>query len=189
VLFLSVIVGIERLSKMKVIGLLMGMAGAIAIIVSSNIGSHANSGVEGNLLILVSACVSAAYMVWFKRLVGKYRVTTLLRWIYCSSAIVMLPIGAHDIITTDISAMDTGIILASLFVLIVPTYLPNLLLNYSLKFVAPTTTSIYSYIQPVVAIILSIAMGLDKPHLDTLFFAAVIFIGVGLVVSDNKSKN
>lgn len=189
VLFLSVIVGIERLSKMKVIGLLMGMAGAIAIIVSSNIGSHTQSGVEGNLLILVSACVSAAYMVWFKRLVGKYRVTTLLRWIYCSSAIVMLPIGAHDIITTDISAMDTGIILASLFVLIVPTYLPNLLLNYSLKFVAPTTTSIYSYIQPVVAIILAVAMGLDKPHLDTLFFAVVIFIGVGLVVSDNKSKN
>ena len=177
VLFLSVIVGIERLSKMKVIGLLMGMAGAIAIIVSSNIGSHTNSGVEGNLLILVSACVSAAYMVWFKRLVGKYRVTTLLRWIYCSSAIVMLPIGAHDIITTDLSAMDTGIILASLFVLIVPTYLPNLLLNYS---------SIYSYIQPVVAIILAVAMGLDKPHLDTLFFAVVIFIGVGLVVRGDK---
>ena len=186
VLFLSVIVGIERVSKMKIVGLLMGMAGAIAIIVSSNIGSHTQSGVEGNLLILVSACVSAAYMVWFKKLVGKYRVTTLLRWIYCSSAIVMLPIGAHDIYTTDFASMSTPIILASLFVLIVPTYLPNLLLNYSLKFVSPTTTSIYSYIQPIVAIILAVAMGLDKPHLDTLFFAVVIFIGVGLVVNDKK---
>ena len=189
VLFLSVIVGIEQLSKRKVIGLLMGMAGAIAIIVSSNHSSHDSSSTEGNLLILTSACVSAAYMVWFKRLVGKYRITTLLRWIYCSSAIVMLPIGAHDIITTDFAAMDTGIVLASLFVLIVPTYLPNLLLNYSLKFVSPTTTSIYSYIQPVVAIILAVAMGLDKPHIDTLFFAVVIFIGVGLVVSGNRSKN
>ena len=189
VLFLSVIVGIERLTKMKVLGLLMGMAGAIAIIVSSNIGSHTQSNVVGNLLILVSACVSAAYMVWFKRLVGKYRVTTLLRWIYCSSAIVMLPIGAHDILTTDLSTMDTGIVLASLFVLIVPTYLPNLLLNYSLRVIAPTTTSIYSYIQPVVAIILAVAMGLDKPHLDTLFFAVVIFVGVGLVVNDNKMQN
>ena len=186
VLFLSVIVGIERVSKMKIVGLLMGMAGAIAIIVSSNIGSHTQSGVEGNLLILVSACVSAAYMVWFKKLVNKYRVTTLLRWIYCSSAIVMLPIGAHDIYTTDFASMSTPIILASLFVLIVPTYLPNLLLNYSLKFVSPTTTSIYSYIQPIVAIILAVAMGLDKPHLDTLFFAVVIFIGVGLVVNDKK---
>ena len=188
VLFLSVIVGIERLSKAKVIGLLLGMAGAIAIIVSSNHDTHESSSIEGNILILTSACVSAAYMVWFKRLVGKYRITTLLRWIYCSSAIVMLPIGAHDILATDVAIMDTKIILASLFVLIVPTYLPNLLLNYSLRVVAPTVTSIYAYIQPVVAIALSVAMGLDKPKFDTLLFAAIIFVGVGMVISGSGRK-
>ena len=186
VLLLSVIVGVERFSKAKLAGLLLGMAGAIAIIISSNSGTHDKSGVVGNILILTSACVSAAYMVWFKRLIGKYRITTILRWIYCSSAIVMLPIGAHDIFTTNFATMDTKIILAALFVLIVPTYLPNLLLNYSLRFVAPTVTSIYAYIQPIVAISLAVAMGLDKPHLDTLLFAAIIFIGVGLVVSDER---
>ena len=186
VLILSAAVGLELLSKVKVVGLLLGMAGAIAIIVSSNNNSHESSSIEGNLLILTSACVSAAYMVWFKQLVGKYRITTLLRWIYCTSAIVMLPIGAHDIFATDIAIMDTKIILASLFVLIVPTYLPNLLLNYSLRVVAPTTTSIYAYIQPVVAIALAVAMGLDKPHLDTLIFAIIIFIGVGMVISGNR---
>ncbi len=182
VLFLSVIVGVEQLSKRKIIGLLLGLVGAVAIIVSSNHGTHEHSSIEGNMLILTSACISAAYMVWFKPLIGKYRITTLLRWIYCSSAIVMLPIGAHDILATDFAAMDTKIILASLFVLIVPTYLPNLLLNYSLKVVPPTITSIYAYIQPIVAIVLAVAMGLDKPHLDTLLFAVVIFVGVGLVV-------
>lgn len=188
VLFLSAIVGVERLSKVKLTGLLLGMAGAIAIIVSSNSNLHSQSGVTGNILILTSACVSAAYMVWFKKLVGKYRITTLLRWIYCSSAIVMLPIGAHDIITTNFTAMDTKIILASLFVLIVPTYIPNLLLNYSLRVVAPTVTSIYAYIQPIVAIVLAVAMGLDRPHIDTLLFALVIFVGVGLVVWSGRPK-
>ena len=189
VLFLSCIVGVERLSKMKVIGLLLGLTGALAIIVSSNLNTHARSTTEGNLLILTSACVSAAYMVWFKKLVGKYRITTLLRWIYCSSAIVMLPIGAHDIITTNFAEMDTKIILAALFVLIVPTYLPNLLLNYSLRFVVPTVSSVYSYIQPIVAISLTVIMGLDRPHLDTLLFALVIFVGVGLVVWANKKPS
>ena len=186
VLLLSVFVGVERFTKLKVIGLLFGMAGAIAVIISSREQPHEQSGIEGNLLIFASACSSALYMVYFKGLVSKYRITTLLRWIYCSSALVMLPIGAHDIFTTDLSAMNVEVVLATLFLLIVPTYLPNLLLNYSLKIVTPTTTSIYSYIQPVVAIILAVAMGLDKPHLDTLFFAVVIFIGVGLVVNDNK---
>lgn len=186
VLALSVVVGVERFTKMKMAGLLLGMAGAVAVIISSNNDAHEHSSTIGNLLIFTSACVSAAYMVWFKRLVTKYRITTLLRWIYCTSAIVMLPIGAHDIITTDIGAMDMGILLATLFVLIVPTYLPNLLLNYSLRFVAPTVTSIYAYIQPVVAILLAVAMALDKIHLDTILFALVIFAGVGMVIGANR---
>ena len=36
------------------------------------------------------------------------------------------------------------------------------------------------------AIILAVVMGLDKPHLDTLFFAVIIFIGVGLVVREKR---
>ncbi len=187
VLLLSVLVGLERFTKMKVIGLLLGMAGAIAIIVSSGT-THEHSGLKGNLLVFTSACVSAAYMVYFKRLVSKYRITTLLRWIYCISAVIMLPIGAHEIIETKFDTMSAEIIFASLFVLIVPTYLPNLFLNYSLRFVAPTVTSIYSYIQPIVAIILAVAMGLDKLHLDTVLFALVIFVGVGLVVCAYNKK-
>lgn len=186
VLLLSVAVGLEHFTKMRVGGLLLGMAGAVAIILSSN--THAQSGIVGNLLIFTSACVSAAYMVYFKRLVAKYRITTLLRWIYCSSAIIMLPIGAHDIVTTDFRTMDSEIIFATLFVVIVPTYLPNLLLNYSLKFVAPTISSIYAYLQPIIAIILSVAMGLDKIRFDIVLFAIIVFVGVGMVTYSYRKE-
>ena len=188
VLLLSVLVGAESLSRQRIVGVLLGMAGAILIILFGASNAHEKSGVVGNLLIFGSACISAIYMVWCKDLVRKYRVTTLLRWFYCISAIVMLPIGAHDMVTTNLSIMDTKIALAALFVLIVPTYLPNLLLNYSLRFVAPTVTSIYSYIQPIVAIALAVAMGLDRLHLDTILFAFVIFIGVGLVIGSYRNK-
>ena len=186
VLLLSVAVGLEHFTKMRVYGLLLGMAGAVAIILSSN--THEQSGILGNLLIFTSACVSAAYMVYFKRLVSKYRITTLLRWIYCTSAIIMLPIGAHDIITTDFRAMDSEIIFATLFVLIVPTYLPNLLLNYSLRVVAPTISSIYAYLQPIIAIILSVAMGLDQIRFDIVLFAVIVFIGVGMVTHSYRKE-
>lgn len=188
VLVLSVIVGVDRLSVMKVLGLMLGMAGTLAIILASGSDLHTHSSVWGNVLILVSSCVSAFYMVLCKRLVGKYRVTTVLRWIYCASAFVILPFGVDDMLTIDFSGMDTKILLASLFVLIVPTYLPNLLLNYSLRSVAPTASSIYAYIQPVVAVGLSVAMKLDKLHPDTLLFAIVIFIGVALVVGAYKKS-
>lgn len=187
VLILSVAAGMEHLTRTKSIGLLLGMAGTIAIIIASNSGVHEKSSALGNILIIISACVSAAYMVWFRRLVGKYRITTVLRWIYCTSAIVMLPFGAHDIATTELSSMSGLILFATLFVLIVPTYLPNLLLNYSLRIVTPSVTSIYAYIQPVIAIALSVAMGLDKLHPDTIIFAIITFIGVGMVAASNRT--
>ena len=188
VLLLSVVVGVEHLTFKKVIGLLLGMGGTLAIILASNSDSHPTSDAWGNLLILSSSIVSAAYMVLCKRLVGKYQVVTVLRWIYCTSAIVMLPIGFDDITHIDISVMDHTILLASLFVLIVPTYLPNLLLNFSLRRLAPTASSIYSYLQPIVAIALSVAMGLDKLRSDTIIFAVIIFLGLGLVVSSYNQK-
>lgn len=188
VLLLSVVVGIDRFTMMKVFGLLLGMAGTLAIIVSSGGNVHEHSSVWGNMLIFISSCVSAFYMVLCKRLVGKYRVTTVLRWIYCVSAFVMLPIGIDDMLTIDFSEMDTKILLASLFVLIVPTYLPNLLLNYSLRSIPPTASSIYAYIQPVVAVGLSVAMKLDKLHPDTLLFAVIIFVGVAMVVGSYRQS-
>ncbi|MBR5483173.1 MAG: DMT family transporter [Alistipes sp.] len=189
VLLLSVFIGLERFTPKRTLGVLLGMAGTVAVIVTSNSGLHEKSDMIGNLLIFTSACVSAAYMVWFKRLLSKYRITTILMWIYCLSAIVMLPFGLNDILKTDVSNMSTKIMLAVLFVLIVPTYLPNLLLNYSLRIVAPTISSIYAYIQPVVAVALAVAMGLDKPHLDTIFFALIIFVGVGIVVGSYGKKS
>lgn len=189
VLLLSVFIGLERFTPKRTLGVLLGMAGTVAVIATSNSGLHEKSDMIGNLLIFTSACVSAAYMVWFKRLLSKYRITTILMWIYCLSAILMLPFGLNDILKTDVSNVSPKIMLAVLFVLIVPTYLPNLLLNYSLRIVAPTISSIYAYIQPVVAVALAVAMGLDKPHLDTIFFALIIFVGVGIVVGSYGKKS
>ena len=128
-------------------------------------------------------------MVWFKRLVGKYRITTVLRWLYCIAAFMALPFGFGEIVHTNFGRIARHALLPTLFVLFVPTYVPNLLLNYALKSVEPTVTSIYTYLQPVLAIAVSVAMGLDRLHFDTLVFAAVIFTGVGLVLRSYAGKS
>lgn len=183
VLLVSVAAGIDRLSGRKIVGLLLGGAGAVAVVLTGASTVHVKSQLGGNVMLLGGSCVTALYMVFFKRLVAKYRVTTLLRLIYCFSAVVMLPFGLPSLLRTDFSTMSPHILLAALFVLCVPTYLPNLLLNFSLRYVAPTISSTYAYIQPVLAIALSVAMGLDRLHADTLVAAAIIFVGVGLVIS------
>lgn len=186
VLVVSVVAGVDSFTRRRVWGLALGMAGAVAVVISGGTMHHMQSELLGNVMILSSGVVTALYMVFFKRLVAKYRVTTLLRAIYTISALVVLPFGWHSVAEVHFGGFSPHIWFAALFVLIVPTYLPNLLLNYSLRFVQPTVSSTYTYIQPLLAVALSVAMGLDKLHADTLLFAAVLFVGVWLVISSYK---
>lgn len=182
VLLLSVLLGLDRFTKLKVGGLLLGMAGAIAVVVAGGSSSHAHSQLWGNVLILLCACVSSVYMVCFKKLVAKYRVTTVMRWLYCLAAVMLLPFGIGEVVHTDFAAMARHALAPMLCVFLLQTYLPNILFNYSLRFVSSTVSSIYTYLQPVVAIAVSVALGLDKLHFDTVIFALAIFVGVGMVL-------
>ena len=98
------------------------------------------------------------------------------------------PFGIGPIVHTDFAAIARHALFPTLFVLTVPTYVPNLMLNYALKTVQPTVSSIYTYLQPVLAIAISVGMGLDKLHADTVIFALVIFVGVGLVLRSYTVK-
>ena len=164
VLLLSVLLGMDRFTKLKIAGLVLGMAGAVAVVLAGASSSHQHSHLWGNVMILLCACVTSLYMVWFKRLIAA------------------LPFGLKEIVHTDYAAIAKHALFPTLFVLTVPTYLPNLMLNYALKSVPATVSSIYTYLQPVLAIAISVGMGLDKLHADTVIFALVIFVGVGLVL-------
>lgn len=126
VLALSVALGMDRFTKLKVAGLVLGMAGAVAVVLSGAASAHAHSHLWGNVMIFLCACVTSLYMVWFKRLIAKYRITTVLRWVYCAAAVMALPIGIGPIVHTDFAAIARHALFPALFVLIVPTYLPNL---------------------------------------------------------------
>ena len=188
VLALSVLLGMDRFTRLKITGLVLGMAGAVAVVLAGASSSHAHSRLWGNVMIFLCACVTSVYMVWFKRLIAKYRITTVLRWLYCAAAVMALPFGIGPIVHTDFAAIARHALFPTLFVLTVPTYVPNLMLNYALKTVQPTVSSIYTYLQPVLAIAISVGMGLDKLHADTVIFALVIFVGVGLVLRSYTVK-
>ncbi|MDE6507328.1 MAG: DMT family transporter [Alistipes sp.] len=182
VLLLSVLLGLDRFTRLKVAGLLFGMAGAVAVVVTGRSSGHLHAQFAGNVLIFLCACVSSVYMVCFKKLVAKYRVTTVMRWLYCLAAVVMLPFGAGQLVHTDFGTMFRHAPVPTLCVFLLQTYLPNILFNYSLRFVSSTVSSIYTYLQPVVAIAASVALGLGRLHADTVVFALLIFLGVGMVL-------
>lgn len=188
VLLLSVIIGIDRFTPRRIIGVLLAAGGATAIIVMGSSPSHRVSSLSGNLFVLLAVFATAFYMVWVKKLLTKYKTLTILRWIYCLGALMMLPFGAHSIVDTNYAAFTHPILWAYLFVLLLPTFLPNLLQAYGLKYVKPMVSSMYAYVGPIIATAVSLWMGQDKLHWDTVGAAMVIFLGIYLVIRSYGTK-
>ena len=189
VLLLSVLTGMDRLTPMKIVGLIVGLSGAVAIILMGDNSSQVVSTVEGDLLIVCAVVATACYTVFLKRMLAKYNVATVLLWVYVIAAVVTLPFGIADLAKSSFSGWNREATVAFVVIMCFLTYLPNFLYNFALRHIKPFQTSIFSYLQPVAAIALSVAMRLDKVRLETFLFAALVFAGIGIVLwSDRPTK-
>lgn len=182
VLVLSVIRGVDRLTPTRIIGLLVGLSGAVAIILMGNHSSRAASTIEGDILVVCAVMATAAYTVFVKRILAKYNVATVLLWAYAIATIVTLPFGIARATTMDFSVWNHRATISLVIILCFLTYLPNALYNYALRHIEPFRTSIFSYLQPIAAIVLSAAMHLDTITLPTIIFALLVFVGIGIVL-------
>lgn len=182
VLLLSVLMGVDRLTRTKVVGLIVGLSGAVAIILMGNHTSSAVATMEGNLFVVCAVVATACYTVFLKRMLAKYNVATVLLWVYVIAAVVVLPFGISDLVKSDFAGWNREATVAFIVIMCFLTYLPNFLYNYALRHIKPFQTSIFSYLQPVAAIVLSVAMRLDKVRLETLLFALLVFAGIGIVL-------
>ncbi len=181
VLLISVLSGRERFSVPKVLGVLLALTGAVAIVATSDSAHHSSSSLLGNLLMVLLVISTGLYIVLLRGIFNKYGSAHILRLIYTIAALVLLPIGFEAVMSTSFGALGWHEWLLLCFVVVVPTYIPNLMLNYGLKSVNSTVASTYGYAQPIIAIIVSVSVGLEKLHVDTALFALMVLIGVAVV--------
>lgn len=187
VLVISVMFLVDRFTPMKVLGMALGLAGALVVILSGNGMQAPSDKLEGNAVVLLAIVASSFSMVWLKELIMRYKPITLLRWIYPVAAVMMLPVGLGPLLRTDFSAMPAHVAWIVAYVAVVPTFGPNYLLIYSLHYVKPTISSVYFYLEPVIATAISVAMHMDTLSWDRALASLAVFAGVLLVVLSYKN--
>lgn len=187
VLVISVMFLVDHFTPMKVLGMALGLAGALVVILSGNGMQAPSDKLEGNAVVLLAIVASSFSMVWLKELIMRYKPITLLRWIYPVAAVMMLPVGLGPLLSTDFSAMPAHVAWIVAYVAVVPTFGPNYLLIYSLHYVKPTISSVYFYLEPVIATAISVAMHMDTLSWDRALASLAVFAGVLLVVLSYKN--
>ena len=179
----------EPITSKKVSGIFLGASGALLLIVSNqNIGGTThNSNIWGDTVCLVAELSFALYLVLFKQLISRYSPITLMKWMFTYATIVILPFTYKDLAILPWAEIPATTWFETAFVVFVATYLAYIMMMTGQKLLRPTIVSMYNYVQPIVACIVSVATGLGVFGWSQGAAVLLVFGGVWLV-TQSKSR-
>ncbi len=181
----------EPITGKKVIGIAFGAGGALMLILGSgqSLSMSANgSHIAGDLLVLFAQLSYASYLVLFKNFISKYSLITIMKWMFTYAFLVTLPFSYTTILSTDWMALRMSDVASILFIVVFATFVSYMFIIVGQKNLRPTVTGMYNYVQPIVACIVTIYLGLDSFNTMKGIAVVLIFGGVFLVTT-SKSRN
>ena len=182
----------EPISWRKSVGVLIGIGGALMIVLFSW-KIDANATPLGLLLCFINILFYTVYLLTTRTISKRYSPITLMKWMFLIGSVICVPMAISSF-TPAASPMLFGPAPAMawvnlLVVLIFSTVVSYFLLPLSLRAIRPTTVSMYSNLQPVVTACVSIAIGQDIFTWNKPVALVLIVIGVYLVTTSRAKEN
>ena len=189
-MFIAALVIKEPITFKKAIGVAISFAGIIYLILSrvSAPGGVAESTPFGIFMMVLNVLSFSMYLGIFKPLLAKYSVVTFMKWIFLFSAIVAIPLSAKGLIEVDWKGIPSIQYAELAYLVICATFISYFLIPIAQKRIRPTLVSMYTYVQPIVAIVISIVVGMDILTWQKVLAMVMVFSGV-LIVSYSKSAS
>ena len=178
----------EPITFKKAGGVAISLAGVIYLILSRSAiaGGAAQTTPFGILMIVFNILSFSMYLGIFKPLIAKYSVVTFMKWIFLFSFCVAAPFSARGLTEVDWAGIPSIQYAELAYLIICATFITYFLIPVAQKRIRPTIISMYSYVQPIIAISISIAIGMDILTWQKVLAAAMVFGGV-IIVSYSKS--
>ena len=180
----------EPITSKKAIGVLMGCSGAIILILTS--AAHASDKVgdiRGDLLCLFAQISFALYLSLFTPLIRRYNVFTINKYMFSWATLILLPFTfshVSDVVSQPIPASTWW---EAAYVVVIGTYIGYILTMIGQRTLRPTVVSVYNYVQPIVAVVASLLMGVGVLKPTHALAVALVFSGVWLVTKSKSRRD
>ena len=182
-LIISAIVIKERITWSGIIGIALSLVGVLILIfncVSIRSGADSTS-IWGILGMVCNTLCFASYVGIFKPLIQKYSVVTFMKWMFLFSSLMALPFAFSAFGASNLSAVPMNVMWQVIYVVVGATFIAYFLIPIGQKRLRPVVVCMYTYVQPVIAMVIALALGLDHLTLLKVLATVLVFTGVGLV--------
>ena len=173
----------EPITFKKVGGILVSLAGVLILVFNSvGLGGGASETKPlGILLVVVNGLTFALYLGIFRPLISKYNVVTFMKWMFLFTMLVALPLNIKSLIHVPLGQLKSSVAWQVAYVVFFATFVAYFLIPIGQKRLRPTLVSMYNYVQPIIATIISIVIGLDHFTWKKGLAMALVFTGVWIV--------
>lgn len=176
----------EKITRLKIIGVVTGITGAAILIVMKDVSHTATNIFFGDVLVILNAVTYAFYLVIVRPLMEKYSPIHVIRWVFTFGLVFMIPYGWHDVSATQWQNFDSTNWISFEFVIMGATFFAYLFNIYGVSVIGASATGSYIYTQPVFAAI--IAMIFTGETYDWLKLLAAVLIFGGVYMVNYKPK-
>ena len=179
----------EPITLKKAAGVALSFVGVIYLIVSRVLapGGAAESTPFGIFMIILNSLSFSMYLGIFKPLIAKYSTITFMKWIFLFSACVSTPISMGGLMKVEWAAIPAKQYAELAYLIVCATFITYSLIPLAQKRIRPTLISMYSYVQPIIAIAVSIAIGMDTLTWQKILATVLVFSGV-VIVSRSRTQ-
>ncbi len=186
-MFVAAIVLKEPITLKKAGGVALSFIGVLVLILNSTSLSNGVGQTHplGAVLFILNTFTFALYLGIFRPLIMKYSVVTFMKWMFLFALLVSFPFCISEMISLDYAAIPSKFYWEVGYMVFFSTFIAYFLIPIGQKHLRPTVVSLYSYIQPIVASITSIYLGMDSLNWVKITASVAIISGVILV---NRSR-
>lgn len=178
----------EPITLQKAVGVAISFAGITYLIVSKvSTDGTVETTSFGIVMLILNTLSFSMYLGIFKPLIGKYSVVTFMKWIFLFAFAVSIPFSIKEIVNLNWATIPTAQLSELAYLILFATFITYFLIPIGQKRIRPTLVSMYSYVQPIIAIAISICIGMEMLTWQKVVAAVMVFGGV-IIVSYSKSR-
>lgn len=175
----------DKANKRTLFGNLVGLTGVLFIVLGPFVGAHSEQPLLGNLLfILATICGSLGTLV-SKKLSKHYNTVTLTFWTFLIASFTLLPIPLDEISHhAFLAQINFHSVVGILFGGVFSSLLAYLLFYWGLHYIKASETTIFSYIDPVIALIIAAPLLHEYPN--PIFILGTLLVFLGIYIAEGR---
>lgn len=187
VIFICIFFFGEKARLRSIIGGIIGLIGILAILLEPILTGGLGGSIFGNILLVGATLCGIVHLFISQKLSLKYAPITITFYSFWLGLVSFTPFFAHELVVNGFPAISMQSFIGIVYTAVFASALAHYLFYGAASYVKPSEISLFSYMTPIVAVLVAMPLLGEKITPMYLIGALLVFAGIYLAEAHTKA--